>query len=144
MKDIGRFLFRHPYFTGSAITGAVTALDFAIRNAPTNEIALQYTLPIGLAAFGAMYAIEKTAAAIVRRLFPRAFYGLSSGVVLTKGQLEALKKQTQGERSWTQADLELYLSSKAAKAKKAEWDDPKKLEEWQRSIGMPGSKKDKK
>lgn len=63
MKDFGRFLFRNPYFTGSAITGVVTAADFAIRNAPSNEIALQYAVPIGLAAFGVMYVIEKTAAA---------------------------------------------------------------------------------
>lgn len=143
MKDLGRFLFRHPYFTSSAITGAITAADF-IMKAPTNEIALQYAVPIGLVAFGAMYVIEKTAAAVFRYLFPLAFYGLSSGVALTRSQLKELKRQTKGGRTWSQADLDLFLSTKDARAQQAKQDDPKWIEDWQKSIGMPKNNKDKK
>lgn len=69
MKETGKFLLKHPYLTSSALTGIFMATNFAIKWAPTNEIASTYTIPIGLLVFAGMYLLEKASINLAQHVF---------------------------------------------------------------------------
>lgn len=69
MKDKLGCLLSYPYFTSSAGIGLFMAADWALKIAPTNEMASQYALQIGLISFAAMYVFEKISINAILRCF---------------------------------------------------------------------------
>ena len=47
------------------------ATNFAIKWAPTNEIASKYTIPFGLVVFAGMYLLEKSSINLLNQAFSR-------------------------------------------------------------------------